>query len=391
MAYKSLQLVLALAGIVAAVPAPVASDIIPGKFIVTLRPEVELDLHTRWVSEVHGEGLRRRGGDSVGVENTFDAPGIHGYAGSFDEETVATIKANSSVLYVEEDRIVRAAALTTQSSPPWGLAAISNSPPVAANAGYKYDSTAGAGTFSYIVDSGIRLTHNEFQGRAVAGFTVGGTTNQRHGTLVAAIVGGATYGVAKKTTVVDVQVMKSDEGTTSDIIRGLAWIVNDVRANGRSGKSVANLSLGGGPSQALNDACQAIIDAGATVIVSAGNSFADASNSSPANQPNVITVAACDRNYKSAYFTNFGSVVHIFAPGVGITSAVPDSDTATATFDGTSEAAPHVAGVAAYLLAKEGSRTPAQLKARITELSIKNIIQDPKGSGNRFLFNGGGI
>ncbi|KAJ1337786.1 cerevisin [Microdochium nivale] len=391
MAYKSLQFVLALAGAAAALPAPVARDIIPGKFIVAVRPEVELDLHTRWVSDVHGEGLRRRGGNTVGVESTFELPGFHGFVGSFDDETVATLKANSSVLYVEEDQIVRLSALTTQQSPPWGLAAISNPNPVPANAAYKYDSTAGQGIFSYIVDSGIRLTHTEFSGRASAGYSSGDATNRNHGTLVAAIVGGNTYGIAKKTTLIDVQALGSDSGTNSGILGGLAWVANDVKAKGRSGKSVANLSFGGGDSQASKDACQALINAGVTVVVAAGNAQMDANDSSPANAPNVITVGAVDRNYKRAFFSNYGSVVSIFAPGVGILTASSESDTSTRTFDGTSEAAPHVAGVAAYLLAKEGSRTPAQLKARIFELSVKDIVQDPKGSANRFLFNGGGI
>lgn len=223
------------------------------------------------------------------------------------------------------------------------------------------------------------------------GFAVGGTTDRRHGTLVAGIVGGVTFGVAKKATIVDVQVMMGDFGTNSDIIRGLAWIASDATSKSRSGKAVANLSLGGGLSQATNDAVQAMVDAGVSVVVAAGNSFSDASNDSPASAPNAVTVAACDKNYKRASFSNYGAVVHIFAPGMGIASALPESDSATGQFDGTSEATPHVAGVMAYLLAKEGPRTPAQLKARITELSVKNIIQDPKGSGNRFLFNGGGV
>ncbi|KAH7040946.1 peptidase S8/S53 domain-containing protein [Microdochium trichocladiopsis] len=385
MAYKSLRLALALLGVANALPTPAVSDVIPGQYIVTLRPEVghELELHTRWVSDVHREGLRKRGGDTVGVENKFDIPGFHAYAGSFDDETLAVIRANSSVLRVEEDKIIRLS--DTQTSPPWGLSAISNPKGYAANAPYNYDSTAGSGIFAYVIDSGILLTHNEFQGRAVAGYSTGRSTDRHHGTLVAAIVGGVTYGVAKKVTLVDVQVMDGETGSTSSVLAGIQWAVNDVKAKGRANKSVANMSLGGSNSATMNNAVQAMVDAGITVAVAAGNEGRDASSSSPANQPNVITVGAADSSYRRASFSNYGVDVDIFSPGVQILTADSTSNSATYTSSGTSEAAPHVAGVAAYLLGKEGAQTPAQVRARIVDLALKNVVTDPKGSADLFL------
>ncbi|KAH7305426.1 oryzin [Stachybotrys elegans] len=386
---RSVQLLLGLVGVAVALPTR-DNDIVPGKFIVTLQPDVghELELHTRWVSEVHANNLRRRRSDSLGVEETFDIPGFHAYAGSFDEATLETIRANSSVLRVEPEKIVHIAAITTQANPPWGLSAISTSPP-SPNSAYTYDSSAGEGTFSYILDTGILLEHVEFQGRAVFGTNVHGSGSDRmHGTVVASVAGGVTFGVAKRTTLVDVQVLGSDSGTTTGIIRGLAWTRDDVLAKSRVGKSVVNMSLGGSNSPTLNNAVQTLIDAGIPVVVASGNSFIDASDQSPANQPNVITVGATDRNWRRASFSNYGSVVDVFAPGVGIQVASSTSTTATRLVDGTSEASPHVAGLVAYLLGLEGLRTPAQIKTRVLELATKDLIQDARGSGNFFVYNG---
>lgn len=279
----------------------------------------------------------------------------------------------------------------TQQSPPWGLSAISNANPPSSSGSYHYDSTAGAGTFAYVLDSGIYLEHQEFQGRAVFGADTSGVASEkRHGTLVAAIINGATYGVAKKATVVDVQVLGDETGTTSGIIAGISWTVNDVVAKKRAGKSVINMSLTGGSSTILNDAVQKAIDAGITVVAAAGNSNQDASTLSPANHPNVITVAGSNKKYQRWTHSNWGSVCDIFAPGEDILSASPNSISASRVSSGTSEAAPHVAGVVAYLLGLEGSRTPAQVWTRLQELAIKGKITDTKGVPNLLLYNGNG-
>ncbi|RKL26390.1 Alkaline protease 1 [Fusarium proliferatum] len=360
-------------------------------FIVALKPtaNADLDLHARWVSDVHGQALARRGVESSGIDKTFSFPGFRGYSGSFDEDTIQIIKANSSVLHVEPEQTFTIASPVTQQSPPWGLSAISNANPPSSKASYTYDSTAGAGTFVYVLDSGIYLEHEEFQGRAVFGAdTSGVTTKKQHGTLVAAIVNGATYGVAKKATVVDVQVLGDDGGSSSGVLAGLSWTVNDIVSKNRAGKAVINMSLSGGNSVILNEAVQKAIDAGIPVVAAAGNSNEDASKSSPGNQPNVITVAASNKDYQRWAHSNWGSACDIFAPGEEITSAWPTSASATRVASGTSEASPHVAGVIAYLFALEGSRTPAQIWSRLRELAIKDKITDVKGVPNLLVYTG---
>ncbi|KAF5630784.1 alkaline protease (oryzin) [Fusarium tjaetaba] len=361
------------------------------KFIIALKPtaKVDLDLHARWVSDVHGQALARRGVEAGGIDKTFSFPGFKGYSGSFDEDTIEIIKANSSVLHVEPEQTFTIASPVTQQSPPWGLSAISNANPPSSKASYTYDSTAGAGTFVYVLDSGIFLEHEEFQGRAVFGADTSGISSKKqHGTLVAAVVNGATYGVAKKATVVDVQVLGDDSGSSSGVLSGLSWTVNDVVSKNRAGKAAINMSLSGGNSIIFNEAVQKAIDAGIPVVAAAGNANEDASKSSPGNQPNVITVAASNKDYQRWAWSNWGSACDIFAPGQDITSAWPTSASATYIASGTSEASPHVAGVVAYLLALEGSRTPAQIWSRLKELAIKDKITDVKGVPNLLVYNG---
>lgn len=276
-----------------------------------------------------------------------------------------------------------------QENPPWGLSTISNANPPSSNSSYVYDSSAGEGAFIYIVDSGILLEHVDFEGRAEAGFASGGSTDRHHGTIVGSIAGGAKYGVAKKASIIDVQVMENDGGSAATIIEGVGWAVNDVSSKGRVGKSVFNLSLGapGGPG-ALNDACQAAIDAGITVVIAAGNYDIDTATFTPANTPNAITVAASNSQYRRWRYSNWGAAADIFAPGEEVTGAWPTSTTDEHTDSGTSLAAPHVAGVVAYLLALEGARTPAEAWERVQELALKDLIEDTKEVPNLLLYNG---
>ncbi|KAF5630038.1 alkaline protease 1 [Fusarium sp. NRRL 52700] len=393
MLYKTV-ISLSIATIALALPTDKDSkDLVAGKFIVALKStaNVDLDLHARWVSNVHEQSLTRRGVESGGIDKTFNFPGFKGYSGSFDEDTIEIIKANSSVLHVEPEQTFTIASPITQQSPPWGLSAISNANPPSSKASYTYDSTAGAGTFVYVLDSGIYLDHEEFQGRAVFGADMSGISSKKqHGTLVAAIVNGATYGVAKKATVVDVQVLGDDYGSSSGVLAGISWTVNDVVSKNRAGKAVINMSLSGANSVIFNEAVQKAIDAGIPVVAAAGNENDDASKSSPGNQPNVITVAASNKDYQRWAWSNWGPACDIFAPGEEITSAWPASASATYIASGTSEASPHVAGVIAYLFALEGSRTPAQIWSRLKELAIKDKITDVKGVPNLLVYNGVG-
>lgn len=290
---------------------------------------------------------------------------------------------------VEPEKIYTIASSETQEDPPWGLSAISNANPPSSSSAYTYDSSAGEGAFAYVLDSGILLEHVEFEGRAIFGQdTSGAESDKTHGTHVAAIVNGATFGVAKKATVVDVQVLGGSSGSSTGVIAGISWAVNDIVSKERVDKSVINMSLIGTSSEIMKDAVQAAIDAGITVVAAAGNMNSDTANWSPANQPNAITVAGSNKDYRRWAFSNWGSVVDIFAPGEGIISAWPTSTTANFTTSGTSQAAPYVAGVVAYLLALEGPRTPAQMWERVQGLALEGLIEDTKEVPNLLLYNG---
>ncbi|KAM0269274.1 hypothetical protein ACHAQH_009780 [Verticillium albo-atrum] len=370
-----------------------------GRYIVTLKPnaEIDLDLHVRWVTDVHGQNLRRRGELTAGLDSTFNFPGFAGYAGAFDGDTLKAIKANVNVSSVESDAVFTIsseAPLVTQNSPPWGLSAISHANPPTSNSSYVFDSSAGEGTFSYFLDSGIYTEHVDFEGRATLSYIAAGAetvaTDWAHGTAVAAVIGGSVHGVAKKTSLIGVQVTGSASGTLSWYLDGLSWTVNDIVSKGRVGKSVINISLLAGDSVAINTASQAAIDAGVPITVSAGNYDGDAADWSPANLPDAITVAASNKDYGRWVHSNWGPTADIFAPGEDILTAAVQSPTATARFSGTSEAAPYVAGVIAYLFALEGPRTPAQIKARLLELATEGLISDTKGVPNLLLYNGSG-
>jgi oryzin len=395
MSPRSIQLLAGFVAAALALPASINSnDVIPGRYIVALKSadEVDIDLHARWVADVHSQNLARRGGESNGIDETFSFPGFQGYSGSFDDETLELIKANNSVVLVEPELIFRVSSPMTQQSPPWPLSAISNKNPPSSSSAYHYDLTAGQGTFVYVLDSGIRIDHDEFEGRAVFGRDTSGgyPTDKKHGTHVGAIINGKTFGVAKKATVVDVQVLGSETGSTSGVISGVSWAVNDIVSKGRVGKAVINMSLGGSNSDATNNAVQAAIDSSIAVVVSAGNENSDSAKSSPANQPNAITVAASNKNYRRWAYSNWGTVVDLFAPGEEITSANPDSKTATYTTSGTSQAAPHVAGLVAYLLGLEGPRSPREMLTRLQELAINGRVSDVKGVPNLLVYNGSG-
>jgi len=294
-----------------------------------------------------------------------------------------------------DEYAVQKRTYTTQAIAQWGLGRISHK---GANTGwpdYYYDTTAGVGVRVYVLDTGIRISHAEFGGRAVWGknFIVGSpnTDEKGHGTHVAGTIAGKTYGVAKRATVVAVKVLdKNGSGTFAGVIEGINWIVKDAKARGIARKAVINASLGGGYTAAVNAAVKAATDAGITCVVSAGNSGDDSKWYSPASTPSAITVAAIDGTDARAWFSNYGTLVDIFAPGVDIQSAWHLSNTAVRWLSGTSMASPHVAGLAAYFISKEGLLGSTAVTNRIIAASVKNEVIDPVGSYNRIAYNAGG-
>jgi len=275
-----------------------------------------------------------------------------------------------------------------QSGAPWGLDRIDQrSLPL--NGTYSSPGT-GSGVRAYIVDTGVRATHVEFSGRMASGYTSisdGNGTNDchGHGTNVASSTAGSTYGVAKQATVVPIRVLNcSGSGTTSGVIAGINWILAN---HNMSTPAVVNMSLGGRPSQSLDNAVVALHNAGIPVVVAAGNDNTDASGFSPAREPKAITVGATSITDARAFFSNFGTSLDIFAPGLGITGAWHTSDTATATISGTSMAAPHVAGAAAVYLGLNNGASPTQVANAITSTATTNVVTNAgTGSPNRLLY-----
>ena len=315
---------------------------------------------------------------------------IDGFAARLTPATLAAVRAYADVAYVEPDAVF--SHTTTQTNlPNWGLDRIDqrNLP---LSASYTYTAT-GTGVKAYIVDSGIRFSHTQFGGRAVSGVDAidGGTADDcdGHGTHVAGIVGGSTVGPAKSATLVSVRVLDcSGNGTLSSIVTGMDYVVADHT----SGPAVANLSLGGGANSTIDAAVQNAINDGVTVVVAAGNgNFAgrrqDACAYSPARVAAAITVGATSKTDAAAKFSNYGTCVDILAPGVEILSSWVTGDTAGAYLDGTSQAAPHVAGVAALYLQNNPGASPATVASALVAGSTLNVISDVgTGTPNRLLF-----
>ena len=314
---------------------------------------------------------------------------LKGFAVTLAPGLAAKLAEDDRVAYVEQDAEVTAS--TTQSNATWGIDRIDQRT-LPLSGTYTYNAT-GSGVTAYIIDTGIRFSHGEFGGRAVSGYDAvdGGTADDcnGHGTHVAGTVGGSSYGVAKGISLVGVRVLDcAGSGTTTGVIAGIDWVTGNHSAGA---PAVANMSLGGGASTALDTAVTNSIADGVSYAVAAGNGnqggrAQDACKYSPARVPAAMTIGATDKTDTKTSWSNYGNCVDWFAPGLSITSAWHTSDTATNTISGTSMATPHTAGVAGLYLQGNPGASPAAVRTAIYDNSTKGIVKSSSTANNHLLF-----
>ncbi|KKP09029.1 alkaline serine protease [Vibrio cholerae] len=323
------------------------------------------------------------------IKNVFDSA-LSGFSAELTAEQLQALRADPNVDYIEQNQIITvnpiisASANAAQDNVTWGIDRIDQRDlPLNRSYNYNYD---GSGVTAYVIDTGIAFNHPEFGGRAKSGYDFIDNDNdasdcQGHGTHVAGTIGGAQYGVAKNVNLVGVRVLGCDgSGSTEAIARGIDWVAQNA-----SGPSVANLSLGGGISQAMDQAVARLVQRGVTAVIAAGNDNKDACQVSPAREPSGITVGSTTNNDGRSNFSNWGNCVQIFAPGSDVTSASHKGG--TTTMSGTSMASPHVAGVAALYLQENKNLSPNQIKTLLSDRSTKGKVSDTQGTPNKLLYS----
>src|SRR5262245_3005672 len=323
---------------------PASGRVIAGSYIVVLKTDAVRPLGNMSAPEPSVPQLARDLAFLHGARTTHVYEhALKGFAARMTEEQARALAHDDRVLYVERDQRMFAIAIESP-TPSWGLDRVSQRD-LPLNNIYTFDRT-GTGVDAYIIDTGIRASHQEFSGRIGNGFTEindgrGTSDCNGHGTHVSGTVGGTRFGIAKQVRLHPVRVLDcSGSGTNSGVIAGVNFVTSNHAA-----RAVANMSLGGGVSSALDSAVANSISAGVSYAIAAGNSNANACNSSPARVGTANTVGSTTMTDARSSFSNIGTCVDIFAPGSGITSAWATSDSATNTISGTSMATPHVTGV----------------------------------------------
>ncbi|AIG78972.1 subtilisin-like serine protease [Amycolatopsis japonica] len=363
-----------------------AANAVGGSYIVVLKPTA-VGQGVAAASEItanvaaKAQGLTGQYGTTL--SRTFGSA-LNGFSIKADEAAAKRLAADPQVAYVVQNKTFKISE--TQDNPPsWGLDRVDQAD-LPLDDKYTYPVKADNVT-AYVIDTGVRGSHKDFGDRATGGkdFVDNDDTpndEHGHGTHVAGTIGGTDHGLAKGVKIVGVRVLDANgSGTTEGVVAGVDWVAANAK-----GPSVANMSLGGGADDALDAAVKGAIDKGVTFALAAGNESSDAGTTSPARVKEAITVAASDKTDKQASFSNYGSVVDLYAPGVDITSTWGTGDDATNTISGTSMAAPHVAGAAALYLSAHPDATPAQVAEGLVAAAADGKISNPTGgTANKLL------
>jgi subtilisin family serine protease len=358
---------------------------IPDSYLVTLKDTAQL--RSDGISSSSAVLARRYGGR---VERTY-THAIAGFEASMSPTEAARLAADPAIARVQQNAVVRLAAVTQSNPPSWGLDRMDQRA-LPLSRSYRY-AAYGSNVHAYVLDSGIRFTHRDFGGRAVSGpdtYSKDGdsTDCHGHGTHVAGTIGGATHGVAKRVQLVGLRVVScTGTGTVASLVAGIDWVVaNAVRP------AVINISLAlGGADPTTDAAVSRAVAAGITVVAAAGNSGASACNESPGRVPGAVTVGATGKDDARPSWSNYGACLDVFAPGSDITSDWASSDTATLVDGGTSMAAPHVTGAAVLILSQNPGWSPAQVASAITSSATTGVVGTRgTNSPNRLLYTGPG-
>ncbi|GAM84754.1 hypothetical protein ANO11243_027550 [Dothideomycetidae sp. 11243] len=367
------------------------------RYIVILKPDVDVHNHMDYVQTLHAQSVPTDSKQFEGVVCQYNISDFQGYAGHFPESLIDHIRHHRDVMSVEDDQIWGTDALARQYGGGSGLSLISHREiPGPRDQYYAFDDSLGAGTFAYVVDSGINIEHPEFQGRANLGYNAVDRRAQvwgdkvGHGTMIAGIISSKTFGVAKKTELIAVKVVDGRDGVFSQILDGYQWAVNDIVNKNRMQKAVVHLSPYGPRRQAFDRAVQAATDKGVSTVIPAGNQNLDPSERLAGASAGAIIVSATDERRQRAAFANYGPSVTVFAPGVNIVSTAGVNGQRTSS--GTAQAAAYVSGLVAYFKGLNTLLMPSAraVKTCILSKSLPDIVQVPRGPKARFAYNGSG-
>ncbi|QHS76122.1 putative subtilisin-like protease YSP3 [Saccharomyces paradoxus] len=407
-------------------------EFLPYRYIIVFNEDILLQpiqSHMQMVQKEHSISVSKLTEDDVfwgmisssassesqvgGIDNSFDINGLfRGYTGYFTDEIIEMISQDPVVKFIEQESKVKISNSSLQEEAPWGLHRVSHREKAkyGQDLEYLYEDAAGKGVTSYVLDTGIDIEHEDFEGRAVWGAVIPGNDEASdlngHGTHCAGIIGSKHFGVAKNTKMVAVKVLRSNgEGTVSDVIKGIEYVTKEhVESSKKKSKefkgSTANLSLGSSKSLAMEMAVNAAADSGVHFAIAAGNEDEDACLSSPAGAEKSITVGASTFSDDRAFFSNWGTCVDVFAPGINIMSTYIGSRNATLSLSGTSMAAPHVAGILSYFLSLQpasdseffnNALSPQELKEKVLKFSTQGVLGDiGDDTPNMLIYNGGG-